>query len=78
VIILGGFIAGLFTRDSERLITGLRSNSLAAANEQVIIREGGLGSNLLMIGAALLPFNELTANPSTTRLYPAKEKATKS
>ena len=78
VIILGGFIAGLFTRDSERLITGLRSNSLAAANERVIIREGGLGSNLLMIGAALLPFNELTANPSTTRLYPAKEKATKS
>jgi len=78
VIILGGFIAGLFTRDSERLITGLRSNSLAAANERVIIREGGLGSNLLMIGAALLPFNELTANPSTTRLYPAKEKAAKS
>lgn len=78
VIILGGFIAGLFTRDSERLITGLRTNSLAAANERVIIREGGLGSNLLMIGAALLPFNELTANPSTTRLYPAKEKATKS
>jgi predicted NBD/HSP70 family sugar kinase len=78
VIILGGFIAGLFTRDSERLITGLRANSLAAANERVIIREGGLGSNLLMIGAALLPFNELTANPSTTRLYPAKEKAAKS
>ena len=78
VIILGGFIAGLFTRDSERLITGLRSNSLAAANERVILREGGLGSNLLMIGAALLPFNELTANPSTTRLYPAKEKSAKS
>jgi predicted NBD/HSP70 family sugar kinase len=78
VIILGGFIAGLFARDSERLLTGLRSNSLAAANERVIIREGGIGSNLLMIGAALLPFNDLTANPSTTQLYPAKEKATKS
>jgi len=78
VIILGGFIAGLFARDSERLLTGLRSNSLAAANERVIIREGGLGSNLLMIGAALLPFNDLTANPSTTQLYPAKEKAAKS
>jgi len=78
VIILGGFIAGLFARDSERLLAGLRTNSLAAANERVIIREGGLGSNLLMNGAALLPFNELTANPSTTQLYPAKEKATKS
>jgi predicted NBD/HSP70 family sugar kinase len=78
VIILGGFLAGLFTRDSERLLTSLRTNSLAAANERVIIREGGLGSNLLMIGAALLPFNELTANPSTTNLYPAKTKSTKS
>ena len=78
VIILGGFIAGLFARDSERLLNGLRANSLAAANERVIIREGGLGSNLLMIGAALLPFNDLTANPSMTRLYPAKEKAAKS
>jgi len=78
VIILGGFIAGLFARDSERLLTGLRSNSLAAANERVIIREGGIGSNLLMIGAALLPFNDLTANPSTTQLYPAKEKVAKS
>ena len=78
VIILGGFIAGLFARDSERLLAGLRANSLAAANERVIIREGGLGSNLLMIGAALLPFNDLAANPSTTSLYPAKVKSTKS
>jgi predicted NBD/HSP70 family sugar kinase len=78
VIILGGFLAGLFTRDSERLLTSLRANSLAAANERVIIREGGLGSNLLMIGAALLPFNDLTANPSTTSLYPAKVKSAKS
>jgi predicted NBD/HSP70 family sugar kinase len=71
VIVLGGFLAGLFERDSERLINGIRSNSLAAANERVVLREGGLGSNLLMIGAALLPFNELTANPSATQLYPA-------
>jgi hypothetical protein len=26
-----------------------------------------------MIGAALLPFNELTANPSATQLYPATQ-----
>jgi predicted NBD/HSP70 family sugar kinase len=81
VIILGGFLVGLFERDSERLINGIRRNSLAAANERVVLREGGLGSNLLMIGAALLPFNELTANPSATRLYPAtaaKSKVAKS
>lgn len=78
VIVLGGFLAGLFQRDSERLLTGIRSNSLAAANERVVLREGGLGSNLLMIGAALLPFNELTANPSATQLYPAKAKVAKS
>ncbi len=78
VIVLGGFLGGLFQRDSERLIMGIRSNSLAAANERVVLREGGLGSNLLMIGAALLPFNELTANPSATQLHPAKAKVTKS
>lgn len=77
VIILGGFLSGLFSRDSERLLNGLRANSLAAANERVIIREGGLGSNLLMIGAALLPFNDLTANPSAAQLYPARVKGAK-
>lgn len=77
VIILGGFIGGLFNRDSERLLNGLRANSLAAANEQVIVREGGLGSNLLMIGAALLPFGDLINNPSATALYSAKVKAGK-
>lgn len=77
VIILGGFLSGLFTRDSERLLNGLRANSLSAANERVIIREGGLGSNLLMTGAALLPFSDLTANPSAAQLYPAKVKGAK-
>jgi len=77
VIILGGFLSGLFLRDSDRLLNSLRANSLSAANERVIIREGGLGSNLLMIGAALLPFNDLTANPSAARLYPAKAKGAK-
>ena len=77
VIILGGFIGGLFNRDSERLLNGLRANSLAAANEQVIVREGGLGSNLLMIGAALLPFGDLIENPSATALYNAKVKGGK-
>jgi len=77
VIILGGFLSGLFSRESERLLNGLRANSLAAANERVIIREGGLGSNLLMIGAALLPFNNLTANPSAAQLYPSRLKGAK-
>jgi predicted NBD/HSP70 family sugar kinase len=78
VIILGGYLSGLFEFNSERLINGLRANSLAAANERVIVREGGLGSNLLMIGAAELPFSQLVANPSATQLYPAKAKASKS
>lgn len=81
VIVLGGFLAGLFELDGERLITGLKNNSLAAANERVVLREGGLGSSLLMIGAALLPFNVLTGNPSATQLYPAtssKAKVSKS
>ncbi|AIC47082.1 ROK family protein [Rhodoluna lacicola] len=77
VIVLDGFLGGLFEFDSERLISGIKANSLAAANERVVLRTGGLGSDLLMIGAALLPFSELTASPSGTQLYPAKAKAAK-
>ena len=78
VIVLGGYLSGLFERDSERLINGIRANSLAAANERVIVREGGLGSNLLMIGAAELPFSVLIDNPSGTVLSAAKAKGSKS
>lgn len=77
VIILGGFITGLFAKDPERLLAGLKYNSLAAANERVLIRESGLGSNMLMIGAAELPFNELIIRPSTTALIAAKVKTAK-
>jgi predicted NBD/HSP70 family sugar kinase len=77
VIILGGFITGLFAKEQQRLLAGLKYNSLAAANERVLIRESGLGSNMLMIGAAELPFNELITRPSTTSLISAKAKATK-
>lgn len=77
VIILGGFITGLFAKEQQRLLAGLKYNSLAAANERVLIRESGLGSNMLMIGAAELPFNELITRPSTTSLISAKVKAPK-
>jgi predicted NBD/HSP70 family sugar kinase len=77
VIILGGFITGLFAKEQQRLLSGLKYNSLAAANERVLIRESGLGSNMLMIGAAELPFNELITRPSTTSLISAKAKAPK-
>lgn len=77
VIILGGFITGLFAKEQQRLLAGLKYNSLAAANERVLIRESGLGSNMLMIGAAELPFNELITRPSTTALVSAKVKAPK-
>jgi predicted NBD/HSP70 family sugar kinase len=77
VIILGGFITGLFAKEQQRLLAGLKYNSLAAANERVLIRESGLGSNMLMIGAAELPFNELITRPSTTSLISAKTKAPK-
>jgi predicted NBD/HSP70 family sugar kinase len=74
VIVLGGFLTGLFRHDSERVLAGLKKNSLAAANERVVIREGGLGSDLLMVGAAQLPFNALIERPSTTELVSAKLK----
>ena len=36
-----------------------------AASERVVIRKGGLGSNLLVLGAAELPFEALIDAPSS-------------
>ena len=77
VIVLGGFLTGLLAKNQDRLLAGLKHNSLAAANERVLIRQSGLGSNMIMIGAAELPFNELITRPSTTTLIAAKAKPSK-
>ena len=74
IIVLGGFLAGLLNFDSERLFDGVKRHSLAAVNDRVLIREGALGANLLMIGAAELVFDELISNPSGAQLVAGRPK----
>ena len=68
IVVLGGYLAGLLDFDSERLFSGVRKHSLASANDRVVVRKGELGSNLLIIGAAELVFNQLISNPSGAKL----------
>lgn len=71
-VVLDGFLASLFSFDKQRMLDGIRSSSLAASSERLIIRPGQLGSNLLMIGGAELAFRELLNFPSETALVPVR------
>ena len=64
VVVLAGFLASLFDYDKERVLKTVKEHALDAASESVIIRNGELGSDLLMIGAAELPFAKLLERPS--------------
>jgi predicted NBD/HSP70 family sugar kinase len=64
VVVLAGFIGALFEFDSDRLLRGVKANALDAASETVLLRSAQLGADLLMIGAAELPFTRLLARPS--------------
>jgi predicted NBD/HSP70 family sugar kinase len=70
-IVLGGFLTSLFTYDANRLLNRMRSGAVQASAERVLIRAGALGSNLMMIGAAELPFAALIREPSSYELVPA-------
>ena len=74
IVVLGGYLSGLLDFDSDRLFDGVRQHSLKSANDTVVIRSGALASNLLMIGAAEVAFNELISDPSGTVLQIAKMK----
>ena len=64
VVVLAGFLAALFEFDQERVLSVVKEHSLNAASESVLIRSGQLGADLLMIGAAELPFANLLERPS--------------
>jgi hypothetical protein len=57
-------LASLFDYDKDRVLKIVRENALDASTESVNIRAGALGSDLLMIGAAELPFAKLLERPS--------------
>lgn len=63
-IVLGGFLTSLFNFDSGRLIERMKANAVGASAERVVVRPARLGSNLLMVGAAELPFEMLMRDPA--------------
>jgi predicted NBD/HSP70 family sugar kinase len=64
-IVLGGFLTSLFNYDAGRLIERIKANSVGASAERVVVRPARLGSNLLMVGAAELPFEMLMRDPAS-------------
>ena len=63
-IVLGGFLGSILLKDPEYLAARVAAQSLPAAYEDVTITRAGLGSDLLMIGAAELTFAALLADPT--------------
>jgi predicted NBD/HSP70 family sugar kinase len=64
LIVLGGFLSTIFQRDPAYLQERVAAQTLAAPFEDVTIARAGLGSDLLMIGAAELTFSGLLADPA--------------
>ena len=68
IVVLAGFLSAVFWYDQERVLTGLRKGALPASREGVIVRTAELGTNILIIGAAELPFAALIENPAGHQL----------
>ncbi len=64
-IVLGGFLAALAAVDQARIERRLHEHVLPALGEHVTVHRAALGSDLLLIGAAELPFEQLFADPTT-------------
>jgi len=65
LIVLGGFLGALHALDPERLPRLVGEQALAASAERLAIVRAGLGSDILMIGAAELAFGPLLASPAS-------------
>jgi predicted NBD/HSP70 family sugar kinase len=63
-VVLGGFLSTILQKDPEYLDERVEAHALAAPYEDVTITSAGLGSDLLMIGAAELTFAALLADPT--------------
>ncbi|MDQ1618594.1 MAG: hypothetical protein QOE19_1163 [Actinomycetota bacterium] len=65
LIILGGFLGPLYDVDPERLQSVVARETLPALWQGVRITRPQLGSNILMVGAAELAFEEVLRNPAS-------------
>lgn len=64
LIVLGGFLGALHGLDPDRLPRLVAEQALAASAERLSIVRAGLGSDILMIGAAELAFGPLLEAPA--------------
>jgi len=69
-VILGGFLATLFSIAPDRLIDQVASESLHGPGEVVRISRAVLGADILMIGAAELALSGVLADPLTLAVEP--------
>lgn len=72
-VILAGFLTSLFNFDPERLLDAMKKGTLKAAQERVVVRNGELGEETLMVGSAELAFQGLLENPSDAQLVSTKK-----
>lgn len=66
MIVLGGFLGSIFSRDPDRLTAAVAGKTIGGLGSEVRIKRALLGSELLLVGAAELAFAELLANPAGT------------
>jgi predicted NBD/HSP70 family sugar kinase len=67
LVVLGGFLAAVYSADPASLEALVAQQSIAASFEGVRIEPAALGADLLMIGAAQLVFEQLIADPAAVR-----------
>lgn len=72
IILLAGYLSVLYAFDTDRLLSRFRWSSLTASQDRLIIRPAELGANLLMVGAAQMPFDRVVEEPATMTFLPAR------
>ena len=72
VIALDGFLSVIFRMRTERLVASVKAHSLRSAFEHVQFKVGGLGSNVLLVGATELAVTRILDDPLGAPLYAAR------
>lgn len=67
MIVLGGFLAAIHAGKGERLAAAVEAGALGSLGRHVRIERAGLGSELLLVGAAELAFARVLAHSADTR-----------
>ena len=72
VVALDGFLSVIFRMRKDRLIGAVKTHSLRPAFEHVQFKVGGLGSNVLLVGATELAVARVLDDPIGAPLFPAR------